>query len=264
MMNWEKPELELIRAEWPEGTSPKVKGIFTCRTGGVSSGPWGGPEGIMGLNVGPHVGDADACVRMNRTIVGQLVPSAPKWLSQVHGAAVVHADEVEGAPEADASWTMTSGVVCAVMTADCLPVLLADRSGRAVAAVHAGWRSLADGVIQKTVQAMLARDASLDLAAWLGPRIGADAFEVGEDVLEAMRVHLPGAQAAFRPAQGGKFLADLGLLARMALADAGIDEARTADCALSTYADPARFWSFRRDGERSGRHAALIWMKPEA
>ena len=87
MMNWEKPELELIRAEWPEGTSPKVKGIFTCRTGGVSSGPWGGPEGIMGLNVGPHVGDADACVRMNRTIVGQLVPSAPKWLSQVHGAA---------------------------------------------------------------------------------------------------------------------------------------------------------------------------------
>ena len=78
MLNWEKPELELIRAEWPEGTSPKVKGIFTCRTGGVSSGPWGGPEGIMGLNVGPHVGDADACVRMNRTIVGQLVPSAPK------------------------------------------------------------------------------------------------------------------------------------------------------------------------------------------
>ena len=114
MLNWEKPELEMIRAEWPEGTSPKVKGIFTCRTGGVSSGPWGGPEGIMGLNVGPHVGDADACVRMNRTIVGQLVPSAPKWLSQVHGAAVVHADEVEGAPEADASWTMTPVAACTV------------------------------------------------------------------------------------------------------------------------------------------------------
>ncbi len=263
-MDFFKPELSRIVPVWPEPAPTGVSAFFTERMGGVSSGPWGGPEGIMGLNLAEHTGDAAACVRMNRQIVRGLVPEEPRWLTQVHGTTVLEADRIEGAPEADASYTFTPGVVCAVMTADCLPVLLADRSGRAVAAVHAGWRSLADGVIQKTVQAMLARDASLDLAAWLGPRIGADAFEVGEDVLEAMRAHLPEAQAAFRPVQGGKFLADLGLLARMALADAGIDEARTADCALSTYADPARFWSFRRDGERSGRHAALIWMKPEA
>lgn len=260
MLNWEKPELEMIRAEWPEGTSPKVKGIFTCRTGGVSSGPWGGPEGIMGLNVGPHVGDADACVRMNRTIVGQLVPSAPKWLSQVHGAAVVHADEVEGAPEADASWTLTPGVVCAVMTADCLPVFLADRSGRAVAAVHAGWRSLAAGVLEKSVETLRnALGEEADLVAWFGPRIGPDEFETGEDVLAAMLERLPEARDAFKPAGDGHYKADLAMLARQALAKAGVTD--VTDCGLSTAADPARFWSYRRDGARSGRHAALVWIE---
>lgn len=260
MMSWEKPELEIIRAEWPEGTASNVKGLFTCRTGGVSSGPYGGPEGILGLNVGPHVGDAESCVRMNRTIVTQLVPSEPKWLSQVHGATIVRADDVEGAPEADASWTTTPGVVCAVMTADCLPVFLAEKNGRAVAAVHCGWRSLAAGIVQKTVET-LRKEVGGDTAwvAWFGPRIGPEAFETGEDVKAAMLETLPDAERAFAPQGDGHYLCDLTILAREALAQAGVTE--VVDCGLSTAADANRFWSYRRDGARSGRHAALVWFE---
>ena len=178
----------------------------------------------------------------------------------MHGAEVLHADEIEGAPEADASWTMTPGVVCAVMTADCLPVFLADRSGRAVAAVHAGWRSLAAGVLEKSVETLkkaLGDDA--DLVAWFGPRIDADEFETGEDVLAAMLERLPEARDAFQPAGDGHYKADLAMLARQALAKVGVTD--VTDCGLSTAADPARFWSYRRDGARSGRHAALVWIE---
>lgn len=260
MLNWEKPELELVRAEWPEGMASNVKGLFTCRTGGVSSGPWGGPEGIMGLNVGPHVGDVESCVKMNRMIVGQLVPSSPKWLSQVHGATVLHADDVQGAPEADATWTTTPGVVCAVMTADCLPVFLADRKGRGVAAVHAGWRSLAAGILPKATEALrTAIGTDAQLVAWFGPRIGAEAFETGADVLEAMRERLPEADRAFKATSDGRYLADLAELARQSLAQAQITD--IVDCGLSTAADANRFWSYRRDGARSGRHAALVWFE---
>lgn len=150
-----------------------------------------------------------------------------------------------------------------VMTADCLPVFIADRSGRIVAAVHAGWRSLADGIVQRTVEEVRRRCSDLKPAVWLGPRIGADAFEVGEDVREAMCQHLPeeAVARAFKPAAAeGKFYADLGALAYAALESAGIDASGIADCGLSTYRDPNQFWSFRRDGERSGRHAALIWI----
>ena len=169
-------------------------------------------------------------------------------------------------PQADASFTTKPGVVLAVMTADCLPVLLADKKGRAVAAVHAGWRSLAAGIIQKAVARVREAlgDPKAQLAAWLGPRIGADDFEVGADVLEAMRATLPEAARHFREKSQGKYLADLGGLARDALAAADVAAADVYDCGLSTYADPARFYSFRRDGERSGRHAALIWIDAAA
>ena len=133
----------------------RVGALFTERLGGVSSGPWGGPEGVMGLNVGTRVGDNAACVRMNRAMVAQLAPEAPRWMTQVHGVRVVHADDVaDDTVEADASWTMTPGVVCAVQVADCLPVLIAENDGRIVAAVHAGWRSLAAGIIEETVREM--------------------------------------------------------------------------------------------------------------
>lgn len=265
-----KSEVASIVPEWTGERPAHVKAFFTERTGGISSGPYGGPEGIMGMNLARHTGDLAMCVDMNRTILAQCLPAAPKWLTQVHGVKVLRADDVEGEPEADAAFTTTPGVVCAVMTADCLPVLFADRKGRIVGAAHAGWPGLAAGVLQETVHAMRraladAGEAEPELAVWFGPRIGKEAFEVGEDVLDAMKTHLPEAQKAFRPAgTPGKYFADLGALARQALAQAGVPEEAVSDCGLSTYADPKRFWSYRRDGARSGRHAALIWIEPAA
>lgn len=258
-----KSEIESIQPEWAQGAPEGVRAFFTCRTGGVSSGPWGGPEGIMGMNLATHTGDAKFCVDMNRQILTQCLPAEPKWLTQVHGVRIVHADDVQGAPEADGAWTKTPGVVCVVMTADCLPVILADRQGRIVAAVHAGWRGLADGVLQEAVKTLRAELPDADLVAWFGPRIGPDDFEVGEDVLEAMKQHLPEAQQAFRAAPTeGRFFGDLGKLARMALTSVGVAEEAISDCGLSTVSDATRFYSFRRDGERSGRHAALVWIDP--
>ena len=139
-MELTKPGLDILQPAWKDRAPASVDALFTCRDGGVSSGAYGNAEGIMGLNVAPHTGDFGACVRMNRSIVAQLVPSDPVWLRQVHGTEVVDADTAEGEPEADASVSTKPGVVCTVMTADCLPVLLANREGTVVAAVHAGWK----------------------------------------------------------------------------------------------------------------------------
>ena len=151
-MELTKPGLDILQPAWKDRAPASVDALFTCRDGGVSSGAYGNAEGIMGLNVAPHTGDFGACVRMNRSIVAQLVPSDPVWLRQVHGTEVVDADTAEGEPEADASVSTKPGVVCTVMTADCLPVLLANREGTVVAAVHAGWKSLAAGIIGKTIR----------------------------------------------------------------------------------------------------------------
>ena len=137
-MELTKPGLDILQPAWKDRAPASVDALFTCRDGGVSSGAYGNAEGIMGLNVAPHTGDFGACVRMNRSIVAQLVPSDPVWLRQVHGTEVVDADTAEGEPEADASVSTKPGVVCTIMTADCLPVLLANREGTVVAAVHAG------------------------------------------------------------------------------------------------------------------------------
>ena len=126
--------------------------------------------------------------------------------------------------------------------------------------MHAGWRSLAAGVLEKSVETLKnALGEEADLVAWFGPRIGPDEFETGEDVLAAMLERLPEARDAFKPAGDGHYKADLAMLARQALAKAGVTD--VADCGLSTAADPARFWSYRRDGARSGRHAALVWIE---
>ncbi len=264
-----KPELESIQPErnaWGAIAPASVACLFTCRTGGVSSGPYGGADGIMGLNLAEHTGDAKGCARMNRSILSQRLPADPKWLTQVHGTTVIEADAVEDAPEADASFTTTPGVVCVVMTADCLPVLIAEKKGRIVAAVHAGWKGLAHGIIQKTVEALREKlgDSSAEFAVWLAPRIGADDFEVGGEVLEAMKTCLPQAEKAFRPKGEGKYLADLSELAIQALELVSVPRSDVVDCGLSTYSDKTRFYSRRRDGERSGRHAALIWIKSPA
>lgn len=264
-MELTKPGLDMLQPAWKKIAPAGIDALFTCRAGGVSSGVYGSIDGIMGLNVAPHTGDFASCVRMNRDIVSQLVPTDPVWMTQVHGTTVVEADQVEVNVEADAAVTTKPGVVCTVMVADCLPVLLTDEKGTVVAAAHAGWKSLADGILQKTVAAMREKaGADARLIAWMGPRIDEENFEVGEDVLIAMKAHLAKAEEAFKPVEGGKYLADLGLLAKMALTDAGVAADDIVDSGLSTYKDEKRFYSFRRDGEKSGRHAAMIWIKPEA
>lgn len=243
---------------WP--VPANVRALVTTRAGGVSDGAWGDGAGGGGLNVGAHCADLPAAVDENRRRVANRLPQAPRWLNLVHGTAVVHAEEVGApAPRADAATALTPGVVCCVTMADCLPVLLADHAGRAVGLAHAGWRGLAAGVIQATVDQMRLRlrDPGARLIAYLGPAIGPAHFVVGAEVLDAMRQHLADPGPAFEATAGGKFRADLRALAIMALATRGVDDVHGGeDC---TYADATRFYSFRRDGT-TGRHAALVWL----
>jgi len=250
-----------IRPDWT--VSRRVRALITTRAGGVSTGPWGvPPSGTGGMNLGWLTGDAADAVRDNRARLRAALPSEPRWLRQVHGPAVVRADEVDAPPEADASYTVTTGVVAAVMVADCMPVLLADVDGRCVGVAHAGWRGVASGVIQATVRAMRAalgeRDA--ELVAYLGPAIGAAHFEVGPEVLEALAGTLPRAAEAFRPrGDSDRYLADLVALGRQALRDVGVTRVHGGtDC---TYSTAERFYSYRRD-RVTGRHAALVWIDP--
>jgi hypothetical protein len=189
------------------------------------------------------------------------LPSEPIWLEQVHGVEVVLAEQASCRPKADATVSFHPGAVCAVMTADCLPVLLCDQAGTVVAAVHAGWRGLADGVIEAAVNKM--QVAPDTLMAWLGPAIGPQAFEVGEDVRDAFMTHDVAASSAFVPVADSaasdipKYLADIYLLARQQLNALGV--ARIYGGGLCTYTDSKRFFSFRRDG-KTGRMATLIWI----
>lgn len=236
--------------DWPAPES--VRSLVTTRRGGVSSGPY------ASFNLGPHTGDDPAAVAANRARLSAHLPSSPRWLQQVHGTCVVCADEITEPVAADASFTTTPGVVCAIMVADCLPVLLADRGGRMVAAAHCGWRGLAGGIIANTVGEMSARGvAAGELIAYIGPGIGPSAFEVGADVREAFTRAAPKAAAAFKPHAPGKWLADLALLARQTLARAGVMTVRGGD--HCTWSDAERFYSYRRDRE-TGRMAALIWL----
>lgn len=240
---------------------PGVRALVTTRRGGCSTGPWAAADGSGGLNLGLGSGDALENVQRNRDRLAVLLPASPAWLSQVHGTRVVEAEAGATVIEADASTSITPGAVCAVLMADCLPVLIASRNGHGVGAAHAGWRGLAGGVIQNTVQTLRARleNPESELVAYLGPAIGPDAFEVGPEVLDAMRARLPDAARAFTPSGEGKYRADLFALARMALAQVGVvSVSGGVDC---TYTDRVRFYSFRRD-RVTGRQAAFIWIDP--
>lgn len=253
-------ELPLLRPDWP--APPRVGALVTLRAGGVSTGPWGvPPAGTGGLNLGYGAGDDPAAVDANRARLRRLLPQEPRWLRQVHGATVVDASTVTAPVDADAAWTDRPGVVAAVMVADCMPVLLADRAGRCVAVAHAGWRGLAGGVLQNTVRAVRRQldDEEAELVAWLGPSIGPAHFEVGGEVLEAMRVHLPDAATAFVP-HGDRYRADLAALGAQALRSVGVTAVHGGSAC--TWSDPARFYSYRRD-RVTGRHAALVWIEPD-
>ena len=244
----------MIVHDWivPDWPAPRtLRAVSTTPSGGVSVPPY------SSMNPAAHVGDAEIAVARNRSLlVSELgLPSAPYWLQQVHGNKVVAAGQGDSLPEADAAWTATPGTVCAVLTADCLPVLLCDEGGSCVAAIHAGWRGLAAGVIEQAVAALpVAPDR---LLAWLGPAIGPLAFVVGDEVREAFIGQLASASAAFRPATAGGWHADLYRLARQRLGLLGV--ARVSGGGWCTYRDPERFFSYRRDSV-TGRMATLIWL----
>lgn len=251
--------------DWPD--LPDSVGVLcTTRRGGVSPAPYDDGQGKGGLNLGTHVGDSPRCVERNRDILRAELPAEPVWLTQVHGTRVLDAGTIDldaEPPVADASFARERGVICAILTADCLPVLLCDAEGRTVGAAHAGWRGLADGVLQQTVAAMRAAGAG-ELTGWLGAAIGPNRFEVGPEVLEAFLRRAGGDEAAVRsaftplPGKPGKYFADLYALARMALAEAGVRRVWGGD--FCTVSNSGRFYSYRRDGV-TGRQASLIWLK---
>ncbi|UUX97603.1 peptidoglycan editing factor PgeF [Aquabacterium sp. J223] len=251
---------------WP--ALPGVGAAMTDRRGGASTGPW------SGFNLGDHVGDAPAAVAANRDALQRHLGVRPVWLRQVHGRDVLrlaHADAEAGAPAplADAAVTAERGLACAILVADCLPVLFADVHGRAVGAAHAGWRGLAGGVLEATVQALcgLTGGTASQLRAWLGPCIGPAAFEVGEDVLQAFGAAGDGSSAGRFTPQGrrdgrARWTADLAGLAHDRLRACGVHD--VSACGRCTVQDPVqgglRFFSFRRDGV-TGRMAALVWRR---
>jgi YfiH family protein len=247
----ELTEADCIIPDWP--APPHVKALITTRRGGVSAGPY------ESLNLGFSTADEKAATLANRARLAALVRSDPRWLKQVHGARVVDADAATGRPEADASVATGFGTVCAVLIADCLPVLLTDVSGTVVAAAHAGWRGLAAGIVDHTVSAMERRGvARSDLLAYLGPAIGPTAFEVGQDVSDAFIANDANAAAAFKSHTTGKWFADLFSLARRALTRCGVMKVYGGEAC--TYSDAGRFYSHRRD-QITGRMAALIWRE---
>ncbi|MGE8154279.1 peptidoglycan editing factor PgeF [Pseudomonas vancouverensis] len=232
--------------DWPAPAG--IKACVTTRAGGVSLAPFDS------LNLGDHVDDSPEAVAENRRRLTDHFAIQPAWLQQVHGIAVAHADPGR-VDTADASWTSTPGIACAAMTADCLPVLFCDRAGTRVAAAHAGWRGLAAGVLEATLDSLAVAPA--DVLVWLGPAIGPKAFEVGPEVRETFVQQLPEAADAFVPSQNaGKFMADIYRLARMRLAERGVTAVYGGG--FCTVTDP-RFFSYRR-ASRTGRFASLVWI----
>lgn len=237
-----------LAADWP--APAHIRAGTTLRTGGVSAPPFDS------FNLGDRAGDDPAAVAANRARLREQLrlPREPAWLYQVHGTHVVDAaGPISG--EADASFATHNDAVCAVLTADCLPVLFCDREGRCFAAAHAGWRGLAAGVLEATIQALPVQPA--DLMAWLGPSIGAHNFEVGEEVRQTFCDHHPDDADAFTArATAGKYLADIDALARVRLQRAGV--AAIHGGGWCTIDEPARFYSYRRSPE-TGRMASLVW-----
>ena len=240
--------------DWPAPAS--VRAVCTTREGGVSLGSF------QGLNLGGHVGDDPEKVQANRACLRDALGVQPVFLEQVHGTQVLtlNAQSVDGA-SADACTTTERGIACTIMVADCLPVLFTDEGGRRVAAAHAGWRGLAAGVLERTVEAFEAEGGASELMAWLGPCIGPDAFEVGDEVRAAFESVSPAASACFRPAgTPGQWMADLAGLARQRLRAAGVTRLHGNDSSepWCTVHNPLRFFSHRRD-RVSGRFAACLW-----
>ncbi len=238
--------MKLILPDWP--ASPRVHALSSCRIGGHSQPPY------SSLNLSDAVGDDAVSVRINREQLAKYsgMPQMPRWLNQVHGTTVVAADSL--LQEADGSIAATRGQVCAVLTADCLPVLFCDQSATRVAAVHAGWRGLAGGILSAAVRLLRVRPASL--LAWFGPAIGPQAFEVGAEVYQKFLAVHQDYGAAFQ-GQGEKYLANIYQIARIQLAQAGVEQVYGGD--YCTYQQQTLFYSYRRDTQ-TGRMGSFIWL----
>ncbi len=232
--------------DWPAPIN--IHAATTLRTGGFSEGLY------ASLNPATHVQDDPGLVLQNRQLIKALLnlPSEPVWLEQIHSTIAVDAATTRLLPQADASYTTKPGVVCAVMTADCLPILVCDVDGTQIAAIHAGWRGLLAGVIGNTLAAM----HKSDWLVWLGPAIGPECFEVGSDVRDAFVEKSPQFDMAFTKQSNGQWLADIYQLARVDLAAQGIDRIYGGN--FCTVTDLERFYSYRRD-RQTGRMATLIW-----
>jgi hypothetical protein len=246
-----KPAAEFIFPDWP--APDNVHAVATTRLGGVSEGSY------TSLNLADHVGEDPEIVTRNRNILitAAGLPAEPVWLLQVHGTTLVEADVVAGAVEADAVWTKTSNLPCAILTADCLPVLLCDRNGEQVAAVHAGWRGLCSGVLDKTVEQFLAAGISADnILAWLGPAIAPEAYEVDAAVKNSFMARLPDCASSFSEVDTGHWHFNLYAAAREILASLGVNQTFGGD--FCTYSED-RFYSYRNQAD-CGRQASLIWL----
>lgn len=246
----EKNNIRLITPCWP--VKPQIKAVATTRIGGVSEAPFDT------CNLALHVGDNENHVEQNRQRLQEQLALAqpPYWLNQVHGTRVV---DLPAAPnsEADASYTNQANTPCVVMTADCLPVLFCNIEGTEVAAAHAGWRGLAAGVLEQTVNRF--ESTPSQLMAWLGPAISLRAFEVGDEVKDAFIQDDPTCAKAFQRGNVGKWYADIYELARVRLHSAGVAQIYAGD--YCTFTDKSLFYSYRRDG-KTGRMASLIWITP--
>ncbi|WP_290704222.1 peptidoglycan editing factor PgeF [Amphritea sp.] len=241
--------MKLISADW--SAADNIRAVTTTRLGGTSLGPY------AGLNLGDHVDDApDAVIKNRRLLVQKLgLLKQPQWLNQVHGTTVIKASDAGTVEQADACWSDETGQACIVMTADCLPVFFTDLKGTRVAVAHAGWRGLADGVLEQTLSVFSDPSAVI---AWMGPAIGQQAFEVGGEVREQFCDLLEASVEAFIPSMNqGKWLADIYQLARLRLNRAGVPEIGGGN--YCTASQPELFYSYRREGV-TGRMASVIWI----
>lgn len=238
-MNW-------IKADWP--APDYIKAGTTVRLGGVSTEPY------ASFNLATHVGDNLESVNQNRAKLD--VPNAPQWLEQTHSSEVVLLPSKEKVLKADAAYTSQKGVVCSVMTADCLPLLITDTQGSCVAAIHAGWRGLADGIVETTIKKLPSKPESL--LVWLGPAIGPDVYEVGEEVYDAFTKTDEDAKQAFKLKSEQHWLFDIYTMATLQLNRLGITNVYGGD--FCTFSDQKQFYSYRRDGV-TGRMANLIWIE---
>jgi len=239
-----------ITPDWPAPAA--IKSLSTTRQGGVSNTPYDQ------LNLATHVGDSAAAVSSNRQGLIELarLPEAPRWLNQTHGTTVVNSLDWQLDMDADACYSTSANHVCTVMTADCLPVLICDKQARFVAAIHAGWRGLAAGIIEKTITHYHASPS--ELMVWLGPAIGPNQFEVGTDVYDIFTEQSTVAKHAFVQTDSSHYLADIYQLARLRIQQTGVDAIYGGN--FCTASDPSLFFSYRRDN-RCGRMASMIWIE---